>query len=219
MPTIEMIVLAKSKKLGGKCIAGLRTDGGGWVRPVAPSIDGTLFPQHYTLTNGSQAEVLDVVKIDLKEPRQEPHQPENWLISGGRWRLIARPASPEHQRVLWNHIVLGPTLLGNNSDSVKANRFEEAPADASLALIIPGKIEWSIRKYSGDKRQTRAVFKLKGVKYDLAITDPDWEENLSDQPEGNHPAESTKRFLLTVSLGEPYRGYCYKLVASVLTIE
>jgi hypothetical protein len=36
MPTFEMICLAKSSKRGGICIAGLKTDGSGWLRPVSP---------------------------------------------------------------------------------------------------------------------------------------------------------------------------------------
>jgi hypothetical protein len=49
MPTVEIICLANSRKHSGRCVAGLRTDGQGWIRPVGPSDNGTLFPWHYTL--------------------------------------------------------------------------------------------------------------------------------------------------------------------------
>jgi len=230
MPIIEMIILAKSKKLGGKCIAGLRTDGRGWVRPVAPSQDGTLFPQHYTLTSGSQAEVLDVVRIEVKEPRPEPHQPENWVISDKKWRLIARPGSEEHQSTLWNHIASGPTLLGNQSDRIHIRRFEDEPAEASLALVMPSKIEWTIGESVTGARQTRAVFKLKGTTYDLAVTDEEWKKRLSELPDGIYPFTKLKslglkpndKFLLTVSLGEAFPRHRpthhFKLVTSVIQI-
>jgi hypothetical protein len=219
MPSIEMIILAKSKKLGGKCIAGLRIDGGGWVRPVAPSPDGTLFPQHFTLANGSPAEVLDVVKIEVKEPRPEPYQPENWVISDKKWKLIARPGSEEHQSTIWENIVTGPTLLGNQSDRIHVRRFEEQPAEASLALITPSKIEWTIGTDVRGHRQTRAILKLKGTMYDLAVTDEAWRKHLSKLPEGSHPAKSGEEFLLTISLGEPFNNYCYKLVSAVIRVE
>lgn len=231
MPTIEMIVLAKSKKLGGRCIAGLRTDGGGWVRPVAPSQDGTLFPQHYALSDGSQVNVLDVVKIELTEPRPEPHQPENWLISNKPWKLVARPATPEHQEVIWSHIVSGPSLLGNQSDRIHIMRFENSPAEASLALVVPKRIEWTIGEDVMGRRQTRAVFKLKSAKYDLVVTDPEWKDRLSELPEGIYPLTNLKsiglkpndEFLLMVSLGEPFPRHRpthhFKLVASVIQIE
>jgi hypothetical protein len=219
MPIIEMIVLAKSKKLGGRCIAGLRVDGGGWVRPVAPSPDGTLFPQHYALTNGSQAEVLDVVKIEVKEPRPERYQPENWVISDKKWKLISRPGSEEHQSTLWDSIVSGPTLLGNQSDRIHVRKFEDQPAKASLALIMPSKIEWTIGIDVRGHRQTRAIFKLKGTTYDLAVTDEAWKKHLGKLPEGSYPVKSGEGFLLTISLSEPFNNYCYKLVSSVLRIE
>jgi len=226
-----MVVLAKSKKLGGRCVAGLKTDGGVWVRPVGPSEDGTLFSQHYTLSNGSQAEVLDVVKIEVKEPRPEPHQPENWLISDKKWRLVARPASEEHQSILWNHIVSGPTLLGNQSDRVHIKTFEEEPAEASLVLVTPRKIQWTIGGSVTGKRQTRAVFKLKGTTYDLVVTDTDWECRLGRLPKGAYSIkdlgsvgiEPNDEFLLTISLGEAFPKYRpkhhFKLVASVILLR
>jgi len=219
MPTIEMIILAKSKKLGGKCIAGLRTDGGGWVRPVAPNPDGTLFPQHFTLTNGSPTEVLDVVRIEVKEPRPEPYQPENWVITDKKWKLISRPGSEEHQSIIWSNIVTGPTLLGNQSDRIHIRKFEDQPAEASLALIMPSKIEWTIGIDIKGHRQTRAVFKLKGTTYDLAVTDEAWKRHLGKLSKGSHPVKSGEKFLLTISLGEPFNKYCYKLVSSVLQME
>lgn len=230
MPTTEMIILARSKKHGGKCIAGLRTDGGGWVRPVAPSTDGTLFLEHYTLADGSQAEVLDVVRVNLKEPQPEPHQPENCVIGDRKWRLIARPGSKEHQAILRDHIVSGPALLGNQSDRIHIKTFEDEPAKASLALVTPSTIEWAIGKSFRGKRQTRAIFELKGTTYDLVVTDEGWEDRLSDLPEGIYPStklksiglKSNDKFLLTVSLGEPFPWsrptHHFKLIASVIQI-
>ncbi len=35
MPQFGIICLANSRKNGGHCVAGLRMDGGGWLRPSA----------------------------------------------------------------------------------------------------------------------------------------------------------------------------------------
>jgi hypothetical protein len=223
VPTIELIVLTKSKKLGGKCIAGLRTDGGGWVRPVAPSEDGTLFREHYTLNNGSEAQALDVVRIPFEHPRPEIHQPENWLIGKKPWRLVERPASATSQRVLWSRVESGPTLLGNQSDRISVRTLDNTPAQASLTLVIPNQIEWIITQNIRGRRQTRAAFSLRRVSYDLVITDPEWENYLSGFSPGSYSPrevgiERDKKALLTISLGEPFHCDCYKLVASVLWI-
>ena len=77
MPTFEILCLANSKKHGGRCVAGLRTDGGGWVRPVADTEDGALFPEHYMLPDGSEPRIMDILRISPRECRPRPHQPEN----------------------------------------------------------------------------------------------------------------------------------------------
>ena len=224
MPVFEIICLANSRKLSGRCIAGLRTDGRGWIRPVGESPDGTLFQGHYILENGSEARVLDVLKIDFTRPRPDPYQPENWLIRGKRWELVARPAPLKDQRAFHSYIVPGPTLFGNQSDRVSVETFTKAPAEASLALVIPDSMEWIIKKNIRGKRQIRALFSLSGTLYDLGVTDPMFEQYLKSLPLGNYSLKSiglrkTDKLLLTVSLGEPFQGDCYKLITSVLLFK
>src|SRR5687768_8614729 len=92
MPAVEMICLANSKKHGGRCVAGLRLDGQGWVRPVGVGKDGTLYPRQYRLTDGTSARVLDRLRVQLYAPHPKPHHPEDWYVSGAPWELLARPA-------------------------------------------------------------------------------------------------------------------------------
>jgi hypothetical protein len=84
VPQVDIICLANSRKHGGHCVAGLRLDGGGWLRPVGVAADGVLWPDDYTLTNGSEARTLDVIRVGLRTPRPAIHQPENWVINGTR---------------------------------------------------------------------------------------------------------------------------------------
>ena len=81
MPAFEIICLANSTKYGGRCIAGLKTDGSGWLRPVSPRADGTLYPEHYMLDGNKEPELFDILEIECTGHRQECHQPENWIIS------------------------------------------------------------------------------------------------------------------------------------------
>jgi hypothetical protein len=224
VPALEILCLANSRKLRGRCVAGLRTDGQGWIRPVGPALDGTLYPRHYTLDDGTEAQVLDVLRIDIASPRPEPHQPENWLISNMPWYLRARPAPRSCLPILRAHIVRGPDLLGNQLDRVRASSFSQTPAQASLALVIPNALEWHITtSMLFGRRQTRARFVLGSVLYDLSVTDPVWEQHLRSLSLGVHPITSARKpadvkVLLTVSLGEPFGGDCYKLVAAVIVV-
>ena len=223
MPAVEIICLANSRKLSGRCIAGLRTDGQGWIRPVGRSPDGTLYWQHYRLDDGTEAQVLDILKVDLASPRPEPHQPENWLIGNIPWQLTARPAPQRCLSVLRSYIVRGPDLFGNQHDRVAFSSFSQTSTQASLALVKPDTLEWHITKSFTGKRQTRAVFTLSGSPYDLSVTDPLWEQRLRNLSWGTHPMISVglsadDKVLLTVSLGEPFQGDCYKLVAAVIVV-
>jgi hypothetical protein len=64
------------------------------------------------------------------------------------------------------------------------------------------------------KRQVRASFNYLDVHYDLGVTDPVIASQYLAQPNG---AYSIGDAFLTVSLGEEFDGYCYKLVAAVVT--
>ena len=223
MPEVEIICLANSRKLTGRCVAGLRTDGMGWVRPVSALPDGTLYTRDYTLDHGNKVELLDIVRIYLKAPRPDPYQPENWVLANRPWHLVRRLAPADTATLFTPAIVPGPDLLGNQSDRIASAVLERKPAEASLALVEPEKVKWRITRSIRGKRQTRASFVLAGIHYDLPVTDPKWEEGLASLPLGLHTRDITgvkrkERILFTISLGEPFDGDCYKLIAAVIVL-
>lgn len=108
MPFCEFICLANSRKHGGRCVAGIRTDGCGWIRLVTNRDDGALLPQHYTLCDGTEAQTLDLLRIEVIKPPPKPYQPENWLVGSKPWELIARPAP---RTSLHSYITILPPAL------------------------------------------------------------------------------------------------------------
>ena len=222
MPRIELLCLANSIKLGGRCVAGLRTDGSGWLRPVGPG-DGTLYPAHYILEDLSEPGLMDVIALEVSRHEPAAHQPENWLIDGQPWELVRRPASLAARDLLRGALCNGPDLLGGTTDRESFARFEETPGVASLTVILPESLRWLVSTDEA-KRKTRARFSLAGANYDLSVTDPHWRQSLTALPDGEHrwgslSEEAGKQPLLTISLGEPFEGDCYKLVAAVLPIR
>jgi len=226
MPSVDILCLANSRKHAGRCVAGLRTDGKGWVRPVAPRKEGVLFERDYTLADRTHAGVLDVLRIRLVRPQPEPHQPENWIIDPARsWELIARPPTPAHLQMLRRFVVGGPDLLGNRGDRVPFNSFLQTPARASLALVRPTDLRWRLVRTRTGKAQTRALFRVGPTPYNLSVTDLFVEARLAGQRLGDHPVTSAglrpdDEVLLTISLGEPFEEdwCCYKLVAAVIAL-
>src|SRR5216684_2031038 len=92
MATHRLICLANSTKLGGHCVAGLRADGKGWIRPVSQLPDGDLSANQCTCSSGTVAAPMDLLDVDVGRHRPVAHQQENWLVTEAPWNLVARPA-------------------------------------------------------------------------------------------------------------------------------
>ena len=218
----EIVCLANSCKNGGRCVAGLRLDGGGWVRPVSTEPEGVLQAWHYTLAGGGEAALLDVLKMRLVCPQPAPHHPENWLMDTGQWEPAARGRSPEVREVLLRSVTNGPELLGGTQSRIEYKALQREPAIESLALVRPHGLHWVIEEgHQGGKRRMRAAFTLAGVAYSLPLTDPVWMKRLASLPCGSHICEANEQgILLTISLSEPFAGdgFCYKLVAAVIML-
>lgn len=237
MATFEMICLASSTKYGGLCIAGLKTDGSGWLRPISIREDGALYPSDYLLDVKRPPQVFDILRIECLEHRLKPHQPENWVIIQKQWQLIGSLKQRELIEILKPEIdknAKSDYLFGNSSDRVEYKLLQQNNAPHSLAYIKPKNITWIVSEYQG-KKNYRAKFTLKNHDYDLKITDPDWKDRMdkAELPVGNYSSSeaidklnlsgfTSEGFRLTISLGEPFtpsgsdRKYCFKLIAAVI---
>jgi hypothetical protein len=237
--TVEILCLANSFKHGGRCVAGLRTDGGGWVRPVGQTPSRALTIRHTVLLpDFTDLRPLDLIRVTLDTPTPKPHHPEDWLVTDDSWELVSRPGPRGPGIALTrSHFIPGPELMGCADGRVPYAKFEREPATQSLALIHPEIVRWHVSVSTTDgKRRTRARFPLGSegatVWYDLPITDPEWLKRTAHLDLGEHAQETvkgvapTERLLLTVSLSEPRTespteqsdAYCYKLVASVMPL-
>ncbi len=226
MPILEIICLANSKKHSGRCVAGIRTDGKGWIRPVSIAPEGVLEERHYVIKNIGPVAPLQVVRIPFDKPRPLLHHPEDWLIRPDSWEQSAPELSQEQITLLKQALTEGPELLGNTADRVPYPPIGAPPLDASLALVQPENLRIVVKegKKPGDRR-LRVNFDLAGTAYNLALTDVHWEEVLKEKPFGDYSTadldyDPEALFLLTISLSEPFQAttgvnHCYKLVAGI----
>jgi len=220
---IRFICLANSRKLAGRCVAGLRLDCDEWIRPVSEDSEGTLLRRHYVLDDGNEAALLDVVEVNVSEHRPKPYQPENWVLKNKQWKLVERLNPREVYSLLERSLVSGPDLFGNTSDRVPLADLQNNPVPESLVLIKPADVSWYITRSIRGIRQTRASFSLNQATYNLATTDPVWEQRLKNLDFGVHSREavgvrSDDILLFTISLGGPFQGQCYKLIAGIILI-
>ncbi|MDB9315348.1 hypothetical protein PN462_19690 [Spirulina sp. CS-785/01] len=235
MTKIEFICLAKSYKYGGRCIAGIKTDGSGWFRPISDDPTGTLHEEHYLINPYQEPQLFDILRIECTHPSPQTHQPENWQISDKRWKWIGRSTVEQLNNLLTNEVKNGrekSLLFGNNLDRIPWTHLQENPVPSSLCFVKPQEIEWHLRTVN-EKRKYRVSFKLGEITYNLSVTDPEWLEIINQMPDGSYPSEDIiedlqlenfdpDKFLFTISLGEPFQPslgaeeYCYKLVAAVI---
>lgn len=207
--------------IGGRCVAGIRLDGGGWIRPVSGSTGGELSPRQYRLADGSDAALLDVVRVYVQQPRPSSFQAENWLLAPKAWDLIARPMPAEYIEKLYPFVASGPELFGNTDDRLAEDLAGARAVASSLVLVNPQNLSWNVTVTMKGKQQVRALFALGGVHYNLVVTDPEIERCFSQRQQGTYGLQAagidpSEGVLLTISLGEPFQGCCYKLVAGVV---
>ena len=66
-------------------------------------------------------------------------------------------------------------------------------------------------------QRTWCEFIYHRINYRLVVTDPVIESRYMQMDIGRYPLEDSENYL-TVSMSEPFDGFCYKLVAAIITV-
>ena len=221
-----IICLANSRKMSGRCVAGrtVRTNNfGEWIRPVSARPDKELsaYDRHYDGRAQLEPALLDVIQIEFLGQDAHQFQPENHLIDDKiYWRFSRRATFAEAVRAVDPPQA---NLWGLSLDSSYHGEFDrvllnDAPSfNCSLRLVKVDDLRIRVCAESanfGDmKKRFRGYFSHFGHQYALTITDPIIGDQYLTRPKGLY---SVGTALLCVSLGEPYKGYAYKLIAGVI---
>lgn len=223
----RIILLAKSRKTGGFCIAGkeILDSGavGGWIRPVSSRKTDEIYPSECQYEDKYQPDLLDIIEVPYKKYEPECFQCENYLINEGYyWSKVGDFKSKNLSGICDNP----KTLWAPHSSSWYGVRdrveecFMEDLVD-SICLITPDKLSIEVQtegeRFGNPRRRARARFVYNNITYLFSITDPVIEKNYKKRADGEYPFESPKdRVFMCVSIGLPYDNYCYKFVASIL---
>ena len=221
----RIVCLANSRKLAGRCIAGREWDGeqvGGWVRPVSEREGQEVSEYERQYEDGSDPRVLDVIDVPTIKPavpKARRWQSENWLLDeewywckAGRVSWFDLPAFLDDERPLWLdgfHTYQGRNdriPLSEMAGVAGSLRLVEV-AELALVVLTPGEA------FGNRKRRVQGRFRHAGRDYALWVTDPACERRFLAKLDGCYRVE---RCFLTISLGEPFDGYCYKLIAAVI---
>jgi hypothetical protein len=221
----RIVCLANSRKMSGRCLAGkeiVKNKPVGWIRPVSSREHEEISEYERQYEDGSDPRVLDIIHVPLIESRPKQYQKENWLLdSEYYWVKLGRANWKDLQPL----IDLPENLWINSTSTYNGLNDRILLSDAqiltsSLRLIQVDSLTLCVRSsgaaFGNPRRQVQARFKYNKVEYWLKVTDPIYERMYLQQPNGIY---SIGESLLTISIGEPYEGYCYKLVAAIILRE
>ncbi len=163
--------------------------------------------------------MLDIIDIPLQRHQPGDYQQENWLLDPKYyWRKVAKYP--------WNDLKKlsekGGTLWQNEYHTKKGLN-DRIPLDqakdesSSLKLVHVDKLRLNVfapgEAFGDSKRRVQGQFRFAYHQYALWVTDPDIERAYLKRKDGNF---NLGECFLTISLGEPYDSYCYKLIAGVM---
>ena len=217
-----IVCLANSRKLSGRCIAGREIDGGSpgaWVRPVSARERQEVSERERQYQDGRDPKLLDVIEISLVEHQPRDHQQENWLLDPNiYWSRV--------DKISWENLEpfsdLSESLWLNGfhtyngmNDRIPVQQAEQERSslkliyadEVRLCVFAPGEV------FGNPKRFVQAKFNFNNNNYALRVTDPYIERDYLARDDGYYKLSEC---YITISLTEPYEGYCYKLVAAII---
>ena len=218
----QIVCLANSRKYSGRCVAGKEWSGnrvGGWIRPVGGRDTGELSVKETQYKDGKTPDLLDIISVRLTKHSPHSYQTENYLMDEGVWVKKGRfPASDlaglcDPVDCLW---INGYHTQNGLNDRMPRETVEEQ-LKSSLLFIKPDNVVITVEEGANLLKKVRSRFSFAGEEYLLQITDPLIESRFFLKDIGDYPIDE-KNIYLTISISEPYKGFCYKLVAGVLNL-
>lgn len=219
---MDLLVVGVTRRGDGRSYIGFGPVGPGrtgFVRLVAPTPTGVLYPQEYQLQGVLEPRKWDLIRVGAPWADSRPMQPENRILDRTPWELLERPASLPWLRELEGQQVARGLLLGTPGRAVRA---ANGPASSSIVYVEPEEVlavcEWDDHR---ERYRARLRFSLDENRYDLALSDLVYAPSVCRKPEGTYVLErigcrAPHGLRLLISLTEPFRGWCYKTVAGIL---
>lgn len=244
MEKLLIVILAKSYKPHGRCIAGRlvkyvednKVEIGSWVRPVANDHTGhgALQEKMYEYEDGTEVRVLDIVEIPIIKHFPIDGQPENYVIDESKkWKKISSLNPTFIQSISDNVESIWNDPQAPSSHIVTAHYDQQGLIKQSLCLIKPSSLLITLSNDFNSfdesyKKKITASFIYKGVYYDkISVTCPSIRKALSNKypREGSEsvtiPLLKMDNYLLCMSLAPRFgiNDHHYKLVATVFDFD
>ena len=154
-----------------------------------------------------------------RSPRPKDYQTENWLLDpkyywekAGRLSSSDLPAVTDPIAPLW---VNGHHTYNGLNDKIPIE--VAGSVTASLRLLHADQLRLVVctpgEAFGNNKRRVQGQFQHARQQYALWVTDPGFERTYLAKPDRTY---AIGECYLTISLGEPYRDACYKLIVAII---
>ncbi len=210
----RFLCLANSLKEGGRCLAGIELDMDNrpvfidgrpkWIRPVCDTEHGEI-PIHIAVP----FDLLDIIELDILEPRPLGYQSENISFNQksiqktGVFNVGELPNLCDHR----------PAIFGNRGKAVSQESIDDLTHSLVLIKATHFNVFTTTQSDRSHKSQIRISFEYNSIEYDLPITDPVFRYQYA---ENKNTLMEIDQIYLCVSLGIPWEGWHYKLVAGII---
>jgi hypothetical protein len=186
---------------------------------VSPTPGGILYPEHHRIHEVAEPRPFDLIRVEAPWADSRPAQPENRVVDDTPWQLLERPASRPNLLRLERTPTSSELLFGTPGRAVRATGFG---VPASILYVDPrdtqAVYDWDSAK---GKYRARMRFECGSTRYDLPLTDWHYSNVLRSRGEGVYTLDqlgcrAPHGVRLLVTLGEPFHGWCYKMVSGIL---
>jgi hypothetical protein len=221
MPSVTRIIcLANSWKRGERCIAGISTIKGQWIRPVSDLPDGQITKEMRQI-GGTEPALLDILAIPLAKTGPDyGFECENLSILPGKWQRVGH-VPPSY---LLKYTSNQEYILHNDLRYVEVPYLQSLPVSQRRTLELVKAVKVSVRplgtKYEGSQKWSGTIVTENGQNLTTHITDPVFVRKLDLGYRPKNPC------FVTVSLSMPWRpddwkgdgDPCWKLIAGVVEL-
>ncbi len=161
---LQIVCLANSRKLSGRCVAGKLLDGSGqWVRPVSAREHEEVSLDERRYDNGEDPLLRDVLNLCVLENRGHAYQSENWLLDDKfywtkarrlKWKQLA--GLEDEPTRLW---INGQHTMHGHNDQIALGEAQEL-TDSLRLIRVPELVIRAFRPSARWKQQAQATGKI-----------------------------------------------------------
>lgn len=208
--TKDIIILAKSTKhYPSYCIAGIDVNTGEWIRPISDDVEkeGAVPPDDIIYEDGSEVNILDIVRISFIQSFPSNAQPENILYDDTMyWEKIGETTIEE---IAQNYELNNQNFIFSN---VNKDLFENELPGNSLMLVKIQNPYIVVKTF--EKKKIQICFDYNNYHYDyIRVEDPTVVKQFMYSDDGRYNLENEIYAVFSLTGKYEKTGKYYKMLA------